>query len=84
MEFDQAYDYSSCGKLPLFYQYFKMISNIFDIEFFTNKLGSSVNTISNLEKMVLSGVTFWDDGDDTLFAGMDSASESEPEPEKKT
>ena len=54
-----------------------MISNIFDIEFFTNKLGSSANTISNLEKMVLSGVTFWDEGDDTLFSGMVSDSESE-------
>ena len=81
VEFEEAFDYNACGKLPQFFQYFKMISNIFDIEFFTNKLGSSANTMSNLEKNVLSGVTFWDDGDDSLFG--DSESEEEPEPDRK-
>jgi hypothetical protein len=60
-----------------------MVSNIFDIEFFTNKLGSSAKTISNLETMVLSGVTFWDEDDDTLFSGMESSSESESEKDKR-
>jgi len=47
--------------------YFKSISNIYDLEFFTNKLASSSNTICNLEKMVLSGAPFWEEGDDSLF-----------------
>lgn len=33
--------------------------------------------------MVLSGVTFWDEGDDTLFGSMDSSSDSESENDKK-
>lgn len=47
--------------------YFKSISNIYDLEFFTNKLSSSAISICNLEKMVLSGVPFWEEGDDSLF-----------------
>jgi len=60
--------------------YFKSISNIFDLEFFINKLASSANTISNVEKMVLSGVPFWEEGDDALFGDMDEEEESEEEP----
>jgi len=82
VEFDQAYDYNSCGKAPIILSYFKSISNIFDLEFFTNKLGSSANTASNVEKMVLSGVPFWEDGDDSLFADMDGDESSEEEEKK--
>ena len=58
-------------------QYFKSVSNIFDLEFFTNKLASSAFTIANVEKMVLSGVPFWEDGDDALFGDSDSEDEEE-------
>lgn len=51
--------------------YFKSISNIYDLEFFTNKLASSANSMSNLEKCVLSGVPFWEEGDDSLFDDAD-------------
>ena len=77
VEFAQAYDYGVSGKAQHYLSYFKSISNIFDLEFFTNKLASSSNTIANVEKMVLSGVAFWEEGDESLFADMDDGSESE-------
>jgi hypothetical protein len=52
-------------------QYFKSISNIYDLEFFANKLASSANSMCNVEKMVLSGVPFWEEGDDSLFGDME-------------
>ena len=51
--------------------------NIFDLEFFNNKLASSAFTIANVEKMVLSGVPFWEDGDDALFDDSDENEEEE-------
>jgi hypothetical protein len=77
VEFAQAFDYGTSGKAQHYLSYFKSISNIFDLEFFTNKLASSSNTIANVEKMVLSGVAFWEEGDEALFADMDEGSESE-------
>jgi hypothetical protein len=46
-------------------------------------LASSANTIANVEKMVLSGVAFWEEGDDSLFADMDDDESSEEEPTPK-
>jgi hypothetical protein len=80
VEFEQAFNYSSAGKIVYVLQYFKSIRNIFDLEFFSNKLASSAFTIANVEKMVLSGVPFWEDGDDALFD--DSAEDSEMEEEQ--
>ena len=79
VEFAEAYDYLSGGRAVHYLSYFKSISNIFDLEFFTNKLGSSAHTIANVEKMVLSGVPFWEEGDDALFGDMDEEEESEEE-----
>ena len=52
-------------------QYFKSISNIYDLEFFANKLASSANSMYNFEKISLSGVPFWEEGDDSLFGDME-------------
>ena len=79
VEFAEAFDYGCAGKAINYLSYFKSISNIFDLEFFTNKLASSANTISNVEKMVLSGVPFWEEGDDALFGDMDEEEDSEEE-----
>jgi len=79
VEFAEAFDYNQAGRALNYLSYFKSISNIFDLEFFTNKLASSANTISNVEKMVLSGVPFWEEGDDALFGDMDEEEESEEE-----
>lgn len=80
VEFKEAFDYQTAGKIVNFLQYFKSIRNIFDLEFFNNKLASSAFTIANVEKMVLSGVPFWEDGDDALFGDSE---ESEEEEQKK-
>lgn len=68
VEFTEAFDYSQgASRITQYLSYFKSIGNIYDLEFFTNKLSSSANTMCNVEKMVLSGVPFWEEGDDTLF-----------------
>ena len=83
VEFAEAYDYLSGGRAVHYLSYFKSISNIFDLEFFTNKLGSSAHTIANVERMVLSGVPFWEEGDDALFGDMDEEEESEEDRSSK-
>jgi hypothetical protein len=77
VEFGEAYDYAAGGKAVYILSYFRSIANIFDLEFFTNKLASSANTIANVEKMVLSGVPFWEEGDEALFGDLDDEEESE-------
>ena len=79
IDFNSAYDYLSSGKLSYYLSYFKHISDIFDLDFFTNKLASSAQTIANIEKMVLSGVPFWEDGDEAL---LDNFSEGDQEEEE--
>jgi hypothetical protein len=64
VEFEEAYDYNSVSNVVKFLRYWKQVSNIFDLEFFINKLASSAFAISNVEKMVLSGVPFYDDDGD--------------------
>jgi len=80
VDFIEAYDYSK-GALPIcqFLSYWKSISNIFDLEFFVNKLASSAQSMSNVEKMVLAGVPFWEEGDDTLFADAPVEEDDEPD-----
>ena len=83
VDFEEAYDYSK-GTLKIcqFLSYWKSIANIFDLEFFVNKLSSSAQSMSNVEKMVLSGVPFYEEGDDTLFAdGPIEEEEEEAAPE---
>ena len=83
VEFGEAYDYLQGGRAVHYLSYFKSISNIFDLEFFTNKLGSSAHTMANVEKMVLSGVPFWEEGDDALFGDMDEEDESDEDTSKQ-
>ena len=70
VEFAEAFDYESSGKVLKYLMYFKSISNIYDLEFFMNKLASTAFTISNVERMVLAGVPFWEEGDEALFGDM--------------
>ena len=84
VEFQEAYDYSAGGIADKYLKYFKAISNIFDLEFFTNKLASSAQSIANVEKMVLSGVPFYEESDDALFgdmSGEETGNEEEEKPE---
>ena len=88
VEFKQAYNYESAGRIMHLLCYFKSISNIFDLEFFTNKLASSANSMVNVEKMVLSGVPFLDEGDDALLEVSDDeesdGSDTHSEKKKET
>jgi hypothetical protein len=65
-------------------RYWKSVGNILDLEFFINKLGSTAFAMANVEKMVLSGVPFYEDGEEALMAGSDSGdSEEEVDTPKK-
>lgn len=75
VDFAEAFDYDSAGKALKLLSYFKSLSNLLDLEFFTNKLASSAFTIANVEKMVLAGVPFWEEGDEALFADLDDEDE---------
>lgn len=48
-------------------QYFKQVQNLFDLEFFFNKLPSRAHSAAGMEIAVLSGLPFWEDGEDALF-----------------
>lgn len=77
VDFTQAFDYKEgADRVCLYLSYFKSINNIYDLEFFTNKLSSSAHTLSNVEKMVLSGVPFWEEGEDALFDSDDEDAQS--------
>lgn len=68
VEFKEAYDYNASSCVLRFLRYWKQVSNIYDLEFFTSKLASSAFAISNVERMVMSGVPFYeDDGEENNF-----------------
>ena len=68
VEFNEGYDYMQGAQRGCLYlSYFKSINNIYDLEFFCNKLASAAHTISDVEKKVLSGVPFWEEGEDAMF-----------------
>lgn len=51
--------------------YFRNLQNLFDLEFFANKLPSNTRGIAGLEQHVMSGLPFWEEGDDALFGDND-------------
>ena len=55
--------------------YFKNVSNIYDLEFFLNKLTSSAFTISNVERMVMSGVPFWEEDEAAVLNDMEESTD---------
>ncbi len=48
-------------------KYFKNVQSLFDLEIFQNKISSHAHTVATMEKFVLSGLAFWEDGDEALF-----------------
>lgn len=40
--------------------YFRQMQNLFDLEYFKNKLATRANSIATLEQSVMSGISFWD------------------------
>ena len=59
-------------------QYWKSVSDIFDLEFFWNKLSSSSFAMMSLESNVKCGLPFWEE-ESTDF-NMDSMSEDDAKP----
>lgn len=45
--------------------------NLYDLEFFQNKIGSQAETMAEAERFVLSGLPFWEEGDEALFTNND-------------
>ena len=79
VEFAEAFDYEFSGKAFEYLMYFKNISNIYDLEFFMNKLASTAFTISNVERMVLAGVPFWEEDDATTLENMTDLTDEDEE-----
>ena len=62
---DFAEVYLLSGNKMLHYLYYlRQFQNLFDLEFFANKLPSLSFSIAGLEQCVLSGAPFWEDGND--------------------
>ena len=47
--------------------YFRQLQNLFDLEFFFNKLPSRAHSMAGLEQAVMSGVPFWEESEEALF-----------------
>ena len=77
VDFKEAFDYDQCGQVMKYLSYFRALANIFDLEFFMSKLGSSTKAIVNVEKMVLSGCPFWEEDADALFDEQSEESDDE-------
>ena len=46
-------------------------SNLFDLEFFANKLPSKAFSLAGLEQCVLAGIPFWEESDESLLEDSD-------------
>mgnify|MGYP007118474356 CR=1 FL=1 len=60
-DFHECYTYSGNRLISQIY-YMRQFQNLFDLEFFANKLPSKSYSIAGLEQHVLSGLPFWEDG----------------------
>jgi len=60
IDFVEAYDYQK-SKVVNYLMYFRQLQNLFDLEFFFNKLPSRSHSMAGLEQAVMSGVPFWEE-----------------------
>jgi len=58
-DFQEAYTYN--GPSLKYLRYWRSVSDLYDLEFFINKLSSTAFTVATVEKSILSGVPFWED-----------------------
>lgn len=72
VDFEQAFNYDCTGFSFKMLAYFYNLQNLFDLEFFACKLSSSSATMANVEKSVLTGVPFFEESDETLFADLNA------------
>jgi hypothetical protein len=62
-DFKECYKFTGNRTLNYLY-YMRQFQNLFDLEFFANKLPSKSFSIAGLEQSVLSGAPFWEDAAD--------------------
>lgn len=62
-DFSQAYKYTGNKALQYLF-YLRQFQNLFDLEFFANKIPSTSYSIAGLEQSVMSGQSFWEDSSD--------------------
>ena len=62
-DFKECYKFTGNRTLNYLY-YMRQFQNLFDLEFFANKLPSKSFSIAGLEQAVLSGAPFWEDAAD--------------------
>ncbi|CDW82479.1 UNKNOWN [Stylonychia lemnae] len=58
-------------------KYFKSLQNLLDLELFQNKIASNAQTLASLERNVLCGLPFWEEGDDALFDNSNQNNEED-------
>jgi len=66
VDFREAYNLKGNAHLKMLY-YFRNLQNLFDLEFFMNKLPSKTRGIAGLEHNVMCGLPFWEEADDAMF-----------------
>lgn len=70
VDFKQNYNYE--GNIVVQYLYYlRQMSNLFDLEFFANKLPSKTFSVAGLEQHVMSGLPFWEESDEGLLEDSD-------------
>jgi hypothetical protein len=68
VDFRESYNLKGNTTMMQIY-YFRNLHNLFDLEFFCNKLPSKTRSIAGLEHHVSCGLPFWEEGDDAIFGG---------------
>ena len=63
--FKQSFKYKSLNAYK-YLAYFRAFSNLFDLEYFFNKLPSRAHSLAHMECDVMSGLNFWDENDDAF------------------
>ena len=63
--FREAFNYDGLFTQRLL-AYFRRLSNLFDLEFFMNKLASHAYVTALLESSVSTGLPFWEEADDSF------------------
>ena len=66
VDFKQSYDYSGNYVVQHLY-YMRQLCNLFDLEFFANKLPSKAFSIAGLEQHVMAGLPFWEESDESFL-----------------
>ena len=70
VDYREAFNVKGNLQMKMLY-YFRNLQNLFDLEFFMNKLPSKTRGIAGLEHNVMCGLPFWEEADDAMFGDDD-------------